>query len=1082
AVSVSVSPATDRVSALGATHDGDLAPWASGGAARKVAAYLPDYAALVGVDPDELRPAGADRVGDLTSLRFTQRFAGVPVWGSGVRFTVTAGGELSFVNGFLLPGLAQSAPTTDPTVAASAAAERAVAEVLADPPLRAAGTTSTGTGATHRLVARARELVLYPEGAVRGADATPVLTWQITVANRAGVREQVFIDAATGKVINRYSEELAALDRRLFEGTSQVWNEGDPLPGTLETEQQSVLASTADAYWFFQNSFARDSFDGSGARMTARHDAGGGGFICPNAAWDKDVDELRYCTGVAADDVIAHEWAHAYTDAMVPLTYQWQPGSLNEAISDIWGETIDLINAREDAEEGDLLTPRTDQCSTHSPTVPVLTITGPSSIARDCVATLASFGPQLTTTGVTGTLVAAEDLDEDAGEPFATPYDACSPLTNAGQLAGAIALVNRGNCSFVTKTTNAEAAGATAVVVINSNNSVSPITGSSATITIPTVLIPQDQGLLLRATLPLEPVTVQAHVDPAPGADSYRWLLGEDVAGGAARDLWRPTCHGNAGAVTDAQYYCENSDNGGVHHNSAIPAHGYALLADGGNYHGINVPGIGLDKAAAIHFRAQGLYASSMTGFSEHADALEAACSSLIGQEVPQLSTVPNAPPVAAGTIASADCDAVAAMIEAVELRRSPLQCGFGPVLSPGDLGTCGAGYESHAVFSETFTATGLGGFVNESEVTAPGGATFAWARVGTGPTNHGPAAYARGTNNGTCGGGANDVTSHNLLISTPITLPAGGIAPRLRFDHYVATEQGMDGGNVKYRQATDDPWKTAPATSYLLNPMRRTLTSSATSTNPLAGQPAFTGTNGGTSVGSWGTSMIDLGSLQIDPTQPFQIAFDFGRDGCRGIDGWYVDNVVVSVCEVSVTQTVVQSPRSPAYGTRSSLTVSVARAGSAGPVPTGQVQVSTAAGANLGTVSLTNGVGVLALPTTLPAGTTSLRVSYLPTGSFAAATTTASATVLRAVPAIGAKLKKSGARPVVLVTATATGGVVTGKVTLLRKGKVVGKGTLSGGKVKIRLAKVPGGKLKLVVKYLGSANVSARKVTIRVR
>ena len=29
---------------------------------------------------------------------------------------------------------------------------------------------------------------------------------------------------------------------------------------------------------------------------------------------------------------------------------------------------------------------------------------------------------------------------------------------------------------------------------------------------------------------------------------------------------------------------------------------------------------------------------------------------------------------------------------------------------------------------------------------------------------------------------------------------------------------------------------------------------------------------------------------------------FDFGRDGCAGIDGWYVDNVKVTVCDEVVT------------------------------------------------------------------------------------------------------------------------------------------------------------------------------------
>ena len=29
------------------------------------------------------------------------------------------------------------------------------------------------------------------------------------------------------------------------------------------------------------------------------------------------------------------------------------------------------------------------------------------------------------------------------------------------------------------------------------------------------------------------------------------------------------------------------------------------------------------------------------------------------------------------------------------------------------------------------------------------------------------------------------------------------------------------------------------------------------------------------------------------------RIRFDMGRDGCGGIDGWYVDNVRVQVCKV---------------------------------------------------------------------------------------------------------------------------------------------------------------------------------------
>ena len=47
----------------------------------------------------------------------------------------------------------------------------------------------------------------------------------------------------------------------------------------------------------------------------------------------------------------------------------------------------------------------------------------------------------------------------------AAPTEGCSPLV--GFPAGAIALVDRGNCNFTVKTFNAQAAGAVAVVIVN---------------------------------------------------------------------------------------------------------------------------------------------------------------------------------------------------------------------------------------------------------------------------------------------------------------------------------------------------------------------------------------------------------------------------------------------------------------------------------------------------------------------------------------------------------------------------------------------------------------------------------------
>ena len=60
--------------------------------------------------------------------------------------------------------------------------------------------------------------------------------------------------------------------------------------------------------------------------------------------------------------------------------------------------------------------------------------------------------------------------------------------------------------------------------------------------------------------------------------------------------MWTPTCLGDPGKVSDAEYKCDTDDSGGVHGNSGVVNHGYALLVDGGSYNGFDVNGIGLTR------------------------------------------------------------------------------------------------------------------------------------------------------------------------------------------------------------------------------------------------------------------------------------------------------------------------------------------------------------------------------------------------------------------------------------------------------------------------------------------------------
>ena len=135
-------------------------------------------------------------------------------------------------------------------------------------------------------------------------------------------------------------------------------------------------------------------------------------------------------------------------------------------------------------------------------------------------------------------------------------------------------------------------------------------------------------------------------------------------------------------------------------------------------------------------------------------------------------------------------------------------------------------------------------------------------------------------------------------LASPSIKLPSGAaLSYRLAITHYVATELGFDGGNVKLSINGGD-YAVVPSGAFFFNPYNATLaTAAGGNTNPLAGEEAFTGTDGGLVTGSWGQSFVDLSLLGVKPGDTIRLRFDFGLDGCTGIDGWYVDDVTVSAC-----------------------------------------------------------------------------------------------------------------------------------------------------------------------------------------
>jgi cysteine-rich repeat protein len=720
--------------------------------------FLRTYGSAFGItDVDtELTLVGTkqDKLGSEHSV-FKQFYKGLPVFAGELRTHFNSNGEMIAVNGKFVSDIKV---VTKPVITVAQATVIAFRKVEQDP-TKAISSDSLGNredklGTPAALLANTSTLMIFRSGIVKGTPGQDHLVYEIEVINGIGnVREFVYVDAINGKVVDQITGIYDALDRRAFDAESAAhpgpnypanpyWVEGDILPTGL-TEADNMIYASADTYSLFDNAFGRDSFDDAGATMDAIFNRGDS---CPNASWNGTY--ISFCPGLTSDDVTAHEWAHAYTQYTNNLIYQWQSGALNESYSDIWGDTIDRINGRDDFEFPDVA--RTDgSCST--------------------------FG----------------------------------------------------------------------------------------------------QG--------------------TPSVDnSVRWLMGEDTSGfgGAIRDMWNPTCYGDPGKVTDNEYYCLTTDSGGVHSNSGVPNHAYALMVDGGIYNGFSDSGLGLTKSAHIHWAAQNMLTPS-SNFYDHADALEASCAALTGVPLPDLIDGSDT----GEAITTSDCAQVSAIIDAVEFRTSPTQCGFEPLLAEAPALCEGMG-NVESFFSEDFENGALptGWTVSSRDVADP--ATFdspGWMVVDDLPpgANGDFAAFAPNLIAGNC---VADTEAGAVNIDSPVIVLPASPTPHVAFNHWVSTEATWDGGNLKM-SVNGGAFVVVPGSAYSFNPYNGVLSASD---NPMGTEEAFTGNDGGSLSGSWGQSQVDLIGL-ASAGDTIQLRFELGTDGCNGSTGWYVESVEGYACSAEV-------------------------------------------------------------------------------------------------------------------------------------------------------------------------------------
>lgn len=708
----------------------------------KVLNFLKSNTTMFGLenilDEMKLKQTITDKYG-LKQTTLQQQYKGVPVFDGVLRFHFNKENNITSINGNVVPvNNLQVQPKLTKAEAATIAVNSIKNQNL--------GYTGN-TNYTNR-----SQLFIYQKGLIQGIPGKPCLAYQVEVTNNADVREFVYVNAHNGKIIEQYTGVAHALNREVYQGFNPpvlVWQEGDAYPGALNLWQRNEVMTSGHVYNFFKNAFGRDSYDNKGGVMRTINISDTLSF-CPNAFWNGE--STYYCEGAAADDVVAHEWGHAYTQYTSGLIYAYQSGALNESYSDIWGETIDLLNAY-------------------------------------------------------------EDDDED--------------------------LSKRKGCN-----------------------------------------------------------------------SSDRWKMGEDATafGEAIRDLWEPSCK----AITDninypdniSEYLClgPNIDKGGVHINSSIPNHAYALLVDGGYYNGMYILGIGFTKAAHIFWRAQSEYLTKTSDFEDFANALQASAIDLQGINLEGLSLTDTPAGLSGERIGIVDILQLEKAIHAVGLRKDIDFCGFEPILSPIEPLCDNA--KNAPIYKQDWE-NGLNGWgVAQLPSNPKTWEARDWEVSSSLPdSREGKGIFAVNPVNGDCQA---DLQNGILRLESPSITISGAAAGdyEMAFNHYVETEASWDndvneilywdGGNIKY-SVNEGEWLLVPLSAFLENGYNAVL---AESDNPLTKQPAFAGIDEGTNTGSWGTSVINLSKLGVVANDTVKFRFELGTDGCNGLTGWYIDEMMVYACE----------------------------------------------------------------------------------------------------------------------------------------------------------------------------------------
>jgi Zn-dependent metalloprotease len=276
------------------------------------------------------------------SVHYQQLERGVPVIAGELNVQVDDSGKVLSAAGELSTG---PAVNTTPTVLPSAAQRTAIATVAEEAGVEA-----------DTLTASAPEQWVYDPTLIDEPAAARRLVWRTEVrSEQAPVRVEVLVDARSGAIALRIDKIMEAKNRQVCDDQNALGRSytcPNALAPVVRSEGQGPVANTevnkayelsGATYDFYFSRFTRDSINGAGLilKSTVRHCPATDPCPYENAFWD-GAQMVYGDTYAGADDVVGHELTHGVTENESNLVYANQSGAINESLSDIFGEFVDL--------------------------------------------------------------------------------------------------------------------------------------------------------------------------------------------------------------------------------------------------------------------------------------------------------------------------------------------------------------------------------------------------------------------------------------------------------------------------------------------------------------------------------------------------------------------------------------------------------------------------------------------------------------------------------------------------------------------------------------------------------------------